>query len=406
MNNIDSDFWEFIELNAGTDINKLILSQKNKVHSFDLKDAILQIECRKKYQGKLSKFITGTHFLFPDSISGEQSSHQAIAFYHSSLASSCKNILDMTCGLGIDSLSFAHAGINVTAIDIDPHKVSTLNKNAATLGSTLLKAFSAESIEFLRNSNENYDLIFVDPSRRDDSNKRLYNLKDCSPDIIENQNLLLQHSSKVLIKASPLLDISKTLKDFHNISAIRLVGVKGECKEILVELSSDNSLNTILFEAIDLDNEGSFISSFSKKIPIKETVEKEQYVNFALEEDLKPGNFLLEPSAMMMKLAFWEDICIIYNAKKIGKSSHLFVTDKLPKDFPGRVTKIDKCLTKKDRKSLCGFPASVVSRNYPLSSDEIRKSLKLKEGDENFLYATRLGKYPILLLTKSETIPG
>ena len=103
---------------------------------------------------------------------------------------------------------------------------------------------------------------------------------------------------------------------------------------------------------------------------------------------------------MIMKIAPWETICEKFSAKKIGKSSHLFISSSLPDNFPGRVTEIEKILKKQDRKSLSGFPASIISRNYPLSADEIRKSLKIKEGDNNFIYATRIEDKPIMILTK------
>lgn len=401
MMEINQDFFDFIKRNKEKDSNKLRLSLKQKDYNFDLCFAITQIECRKKNSLKIRDFLVNNGFLFPDIISGEQSSHQAIASYHSSLINNSGKVLDMTAGLGIDAMSFAKKGCMVTAVELNPLKVKVLQHNANELNLKSLNVINADSLEFLEKTNLHYDLIFVDPSRRGNDNKRLYDLKDCSPNILENQELLFFHTDKILIKASPLLDITQTMKDFQNISSIKALGVKGECKELLIELTPKQEFQNIILEAVNLNNDGNIISSFSEECGKDKDKE---IISYATQTDLHEKAFILEPSAMVMKLALWESICKRFNAKKFSKSSHLFVTNSLPDDFPGRVTKFKDIIKKQDRKSMMGLPASVVSRNHPLSPDEIRKSLKLKEGDKNFIYATRLGDKPLMFL--SESISG
>lgn len=393
------DFFDFIKQYSDQDPLKLRLALDKTSNSFDTELAITQIECRKKYNSKLKEILKEDKFLFPDSISGEQASHQAVAKYHASLVKNYTSVLDITAGLGIDSIYMAKAGANVTAIELNLQKAKILNYNAHILGLQNLKVTNDDSISFLKTTDEKFDLIFCDPARRDASNKRVYNLHDCSPDILENQNLLLSKAEKVIIKASPLLDISQTIKDFPKIESIQVIGVKGECKEVLITINEKfcgSNANHIKIESINLDIDGNVISFFSDYFN-----SEGEGISFASIEDIKPGYFILEPSAMIMKIAPWQKIASTFKAKKLGNSSHIFISQFLPESFPGRVTKIKEILKKDSRKTLVGFHATVVSRNYPLSSEQLRKSLRLKEGDQNFIYATRLKEKPMLILSSA-----
>lgn len=393
-------FFDFINENLNNDILSLRLSLKKTKESSHLSNktndfAIVQIECRQKARTKLSGFLSNFKFLFPDTLSAEQASHEAIARYHAYLSADCHTILDMTAGLGIDAMTMAKKGKKVTAVDIDNKRSSILRYNCHQLGITTLEAVCADSMEIIADEEKLYDLIFIDPSRRDSNNNRFHNLRACVPDVVGNKELLLNHGSKILIKASPMLDISETLNDFPEARSIKAVGVKGECKEILVEISSasNNNVNQeIKLEAINLDTGGNIISQFSvvKSIP-------GIYTDYASKNDLITGKYLLEPSAMVMKLSPWHQISERFKAKKLGKNSHLFISEEKPEGFPGRVTSIERILSKKDFTSFKGKAASVVSRNHPQTADSLRKQLQLIEGDSRFIYATRIGEKPILI---------
>lgn len=398
------DFNEFIKEYEFHDPNVLRLSLDKKKFDFDLDLALIQIECRKKHRSKFKNFIQDNTFLFPEGLSAEQASHQAIARFHASLVGTNNKVLDISAGLGIDSFSFSMENNSVTAIELNSRKADFLKLNAKNLGLQNITVINTDSILYLKETSGHFNIIFADPARRDSSNQRLHNLRDCSPDVIGNLDLLKNKGDKIFIKASPLLDIVQTVKDFSDVIAVRAVGVKGECKEILIEIDSEMSKlspGQLVLEAVNLDEEGIINSSFSVKgiVPdiFQKLINNEEY---ALVEDLKPGAYILEPSAMLMKIAPWPEIITKFKAKKFGKSSNVFITEEKPVDFPGRVTQLIKIIKKQDRKSLEGFPASVVSRNYPLSSETLRKSLKLKEGDNHFVYGTKVEDKPILLLTK------
>lgn len=400
------DYIKFLQTYINHDIHKLKLSLKKEDFDFDLDDALLQMECRKRTSRKLKNFIDNPYFIFPDKISSEQASHEALAKYHARLCNGYNTVLDLTAGLGIDAMSFSKTSKKVIAIEKDKHKAETLKHNINVAGIKNIEVINDDSIIVLNKIKNKFDLIFIDPSRRDSSLRRLYNLKDCSPNVFDIEEKMQEISTHVLIKASPLLDISQTIRDFPQIKSIKAIGIKGECKEILLELNNSPFEGSIIVEAINLDEDGENINSFKdfylkpeeKSYYRNNTGKKETpKIDYADISDLKKGAFILEPSAMVMKIAPWEKICSIFNCRKFGRSSHLFITNQYPENFPGRVTILDKIIKKQDRKSFTGLPATAISKNHPLSSTQVREMFKLKEGDKNFIYATKLDEKPILL---------
>ncbi len=411
---LSPEFFDFIASHINGDPIKLRLSLHDKATNFDVDFALTQIESRKKCSRKLKNFIQNKKFLFPSTLSAEQASHQAVAQFHASLLSDC-TLLDMTAGLGIDAMTMAENASEAVAIELDPLKAATLKYDSELLGKRNLEVINADSVDWLEKSDRRFDIIFIDPARRKEDNSRAYNFHDCLPDIIALQDSLLNRSKHLIIKASPLLDVTQTLKDIRNVTAIRALCVQGECKEILVEASRhDNtsanlSLTPILYEAIDLNEAGAIISRFSyssqpeSPAPAPETepsYASETLPSYASESDLSNGSYLYEPNAAVMKLAPWKELSTKFpSLKKLAPSSHLFTSPELYPEFPGRVLRIERVIEKKDRKSLKGLPVNVAVRNYPLSVAELRKTLKVKEGKDHFLYGTTLSK-PILILAE------
>lgn len=207
MNNhndiFSNEFFSFISNFADTNPLELRLKMHGKEPDFDINDAICQIECRRKCRKKLSRFIQNEHFLFPSAIAAEQASHQAVGAYHAELISNGDNVLDMTAGLGIDSLSMSIKAASVKSCELDPHKAEILAHNSLALGCNNIEVITGDSVEFLKNSQDSYDVVFIDPARRGNDSSRLYNLHDCQPDVTTILPLILKRSQRLLIKASP-----------------------------------------------------------------------------------------------------------------------------------------------------------------------------------------------------------
>lgn len=154
MNNhndiFSNEFFSFISNFADTNPLELRLKMHGKEPDFDINDAICQIECRRKCRKKLSRFIQNEHFLFPSAIAAEQASHQAVGAYHAELISNGDNVLDMTAGLGIDSLSMSIKAASVKSCELDPHKAEILAHNSLALGCNNIEVITGDSVEFLK----------------------------------------------------------------------------------------------------------------------------------------------------------------------------------------------------------------------------------------------------------------
>lgn len=440
-----TEFFRFVSNHLNDDVEKLLLTGKGQELGSLRKFAIDQIIARNKYANKLKNFFTYQNFLIPTLVACEQATHDAVAAINSSIVKPGEEWLDMTAGLGNDCLKMAKNGANVIACEIDPFKSLILKYNADILNIHNIEILFGNSIDFLKKTIIHFDGIFIDPARRDGHNGRLYNLHDCQPDILSVLPLIKDKTAKLAIKCSPMLDVSQTIRDLPECKEIKVVCVDGECKEILavcyfnrsvvtgVKTSQTNARNrNISFQALDLDKSGDVNSDFSyteifditdlkhsslslnlsnKYLSESHHILTELYnfsrvstishitENYTQKEDLREL-YLYEPNAAIMKLSPWEEIHNRFDAMfKIGKSSHLFISNKLYADFPGRIMKIEKILSKKDRKTLKGFPANIVCRNYPLSPPELRKKLGVKEGKDKFIYATSFdSKETIMLL--------
>lgn len=405
---INSELFDFIRDNSNANPQKLLLANHNKNYPFDLNFAVLQIEGRQKYARKFKSYLDNEKFLFPSRLSAEQATHEGVARFHKTLIGKAKKILDMTGGLGIDSLTLASHNFEesnpirqITVCDIDPLKIEILKHNTDAFGLKNITANVCDSVEFLKKTNESFDLIYIDPARRNENDKKIFKLKDCSPDILPILYLLKKKADTIIVKCSPLLDITQTLREIPDIRSVRAVSVKGECKEVLIEIAGNQSNSNNEFslkEAISLDEEGNVLSYF-KIEPINPNDKNE--IKFTETIELKEGTYIYEPNASVMKFAPWQQLHSAFsNITKFAPNTHLFHSSDLHEDFPGRILKVEKLITNKDRRSLKGTPANIVCRNFPVSPEELRKRLGVREGKNQFIYAATIGTKPIIILSK------
>ena len=201
----------FIQEHAKDDVNALRLKfvGKSQTMDFPIDFALLQIEARRKARKKIPSFLENVLFVFPDTLAAEQASNESVARFHASLIDSGSSIIDLTAGLGIDDLTFAKAGINVTACEIIKAKADALKHNSEILGvSDRITVINTDSMEFLSSEKRHFDAVFADPARRSSTGKRLHALSDCQPDILRGMDSIMKITERLLIKASPLLDLT------------------------------------------------------------------------------------------------------------------------------------------------------------------------------------------------------
>lgn len=396
------DFEKFIMDHMHSDVNALRLQYHGKPTSFSVDDACMQIEMRRKTVNKLPWFLHNPGFRFGTAQSAEQATNQNVALYHARLIGSNCRVLDMTAGLGIDAMTLALADNKVTAYELDSERVKALRHNAEILNIKNLIVTEGDSLKHLMECRQTYDWIFVDPARRDIGNNRCFLLQDSMPDVVKHQDLLMSHSCNVLIKASPLLDITQTIRDFHNVKSIFILSLKNEVKEVLIHLTSvaasndvygadDDGQYTPRIQAIDLTDSTDAFPDGSPAVRFLfncADTSKTQ-INYAVAGQIVAGMYLYEAAAVMRKLNCAAQICARYPAiSSLAKDSGLFVSETLYNDFPGRISTIKAILSSRDLKALKGSRSRVVSSCYPVNAADIRQKYKLKEGDDTTLYAT------------------
>lgn len=390
-------FYSFIEENLHTDPSVLRLRTSGKKYPFPIEFALIQIEARRKAGSKLEPYTSNPRFLFPTPLSAEQATDWRVAHFHSELLRG-KRVLDLTAGLGIDALTAAERAESVTAVEIESEKCEVLRYNSHLMHRQVkVVCHSAESYIAVAKS-DMYDVIFIDPARRSDSGHRVYGLADCSPDVISIMPQMLSVAPEILIKASPMLDITALLHTLENVAGIYVISLRGEVKEVLVRVAAEPSVKSpeIGFVMIKGDTTREFYVSYDSL-----GYEGVEYVEPG---DVAEGSWLHEPDASLMKGAPWGELCRRYTGlKKVARDTHLFVcADRIP-DFPGRVVRILKIMDKKSSHTLRGATANVTVRNYPTGAEALRKKLGIKDGGDKFLYAFRdsTGKGVMVLCEKT-----
>ena len=339
LENINDSFFDYIENNQNVeDITKLLLKKENL--SFDKKFAIVQIECRKKAKNKLSELLQDRKFLFPKLFSAEQATHEIVAKFHGTLFSESDEVLDMTMGLGVDDYYISKVASNVTGIELD-NDISNISKYNYLRIAKNIEVINADSCEYIQHCNKQFSAIFIDPARRDANNKRLFSFADCLPNVIELLPYIQANSDKLFIKASPMLDISQSIRELKHVSEIWIIAIKNSCKELLFKLDfkSSEARNNIIIHTINYDIHT-------------------QQLDFELDEESSNLDFcnpetnmyLLEPNSSILKAGMANNLPNkISNIKKIDINSHLFLSQDKVQNFPGRQFIINEIIPFKDK---------------------------------------------------------
>ena len=450
---INDNVKDFIKKHLNDDVNKLALSKFPE--DIDKHFVVRQIHARQVLSKKLPSWAENDELIFPKKLSLEQCSSELTAKYKTSLSTksheitrkgfsedSCdlvdkKRILvDLTGGMGVDT-SFLSDNFDKTyyvdmqeeLCEIAKHNFKILDKN--------IEVVNDNAEHFLTTCDE-VDCIYLDPARRDEYGRKMVSLHDCSPDVAELHDILLKKAKKVLVKVSPMLDIEMIKKELTDITEIHVVAVRNECKEILLEIQklknsksqqlsnsvtqklSNSATQQLRILAIDLRENWSFFF----------TEDEERDAQWTLADSV--GKYLYEPGAACMKAGCFKLLSQKYNLDKLHRNSHLYTSNELIFDFPGRIFEVLCALpfdkkTKKEITSICqqttdnrqqtlseDFPAtqqlsniatpkkaSVATRNFPLSADELRKNLGLQDGNDFYIFGTTMkGEKKIVVIAK------
>lgn len=387
----------WIDKHITEDPNKLRLTWHNKAPWIPA--AINHIENIKKTRRKFLSSIPGIDKLIPEfmpiKLSTEQATSAETALLHLKLSQlehkPQSRVLDMTCGLGIDT-SFLGIlpSIAVTSIELNEEIYQVAKYNFKHRKN--IEIINCNSIDYIESTDKHFDLIFIDPARRDQAGSRVYNLHDCSPNVIQLLPSMKLHSNRIMVKMSPMLDIRQTISDLPGISSINIIEERNECRELLAIINSKPSYS---------DQPEIVAWKDSKKI-FSFTIEEEVHAKSTIRMPIV-GDYLYEPYPSIMKAAPFKILSHKFDAAQLSNNTHLFVSEKDRPDFPGIRYTIDDILTYSSSNikkiSRQKIQADVAVRNFKISAETLIKKLNIRQsGSTRIMGVTLANQEPYLLI--------
>ena len=383
---LNTEVQDFINANLNEDISKLLLNGIS-FSEIEAKDIIKQIEAKKRSKKKLPTWFNSKNIYFPNKLNIEQTSSEVTANYKANLVSG-NSLIDLTGGFGVDAYYFSKRIKNVIHCEINKSLSEIVKHNYKTLNINTIECLNENGIEALKHIDRPFDWIYIDPSRRDDTKKKVFLLSECIPNIKTFKGLFLKYANNVMIKTSPLLDIKATLNDLKQIKELHVIALDNEVKELLWVLERDCKTEFII-KTVNLTKQSKQEFEFSFE---NESNEIAEYTG--------PIAYLYEPNAAILKAGAFNSVSTQLNIPKLHKHSHLYTSNTLI-DFPGRRFKIEKSIpfNKKIFAKEKISKANVTTRNFPISVGEIRKKLKIKDGGDIYLFfTTDLNNIKIILV--------
>ncbi|MDJ1504857.1 THUMP-like domain-containing protein [Xanthocytophaga agilis] len=357
-----------------------LLLKKHRYPDIPVQEAALQIQARQKAKNKLPSWFSIPTICYPSLLSLEQCSSESTALFKAQLLSG-HILVDLTGGMGVDTAAFSKQFAQVFYIEQNPELCEVTQYNFEQLGITNVQHISATSETWLSSFSQHVDWIYIDPARRNDAGGKVVRLQDCVPDILGLKDILFGKASHLLLKASPMLDIDLAINELKNVVKVYVVAVENEVKELLFHLvKAFNGEPEI--ETVNLNKSGSTVSLFQ----FYRSHEGNSEVSFTL-----PQTYLYEPNAAVLKAGAFRCIASTFSLNKLHSNSHLYTSESLHTDFPGRIFKI-MAVCKLDKKELQSFlpdgKANISVRNFPMSVEDIRKKTGIRDGGEQYLFAT------------------
>lgn len=343
-----------------------------------------QLSGKQVSKNKFPKLFNKENIVYPPKLNLEQTSSEVTAVYKSNLIKG-KTAIDLTGGFGIDSIAFTEKFEEVTHVEQSTELQSIAAFNFEQLGLNNLKSIAINSNDFLENSDKVYDLIYIDPSRRNINQQKVFKLEDITPNPLDFIDLWLSKSENILIKLSPLLDIKYIIQCIPNVNEIHIVSVKNEVKELLVCITKNKVQNPKIICTNLETNHKQFVFDFYEN----ELLKREKFSEVQ--------KYLYEPNASIHKSKGYEKLIDKYNLKAIHSNTHIFTSDELIQDFPGIILSI-KDEIKNPKKELKNKSIRVILRNYPEPLANLRKKYKFTSDGTNVIVFTKsLNKSHIFL---------
>ncbi len=366
---------DYLKDNEDAEITGIVLSG-SPFENVTAAELAQQLEGRKKAKTKLPIWYSTSAIYYPPKLNIEQTSSQATAQYKASLAKGA-SLIDITGGLGIDSYFFSKVNNEVIHCELNDEISQIATHNFQFLAANNIKTVSGDGLDFLKKNTAHFDTIYVDPSRRNESKGKVFILKDCLPNIPEKIDLLLSKTNQLIVKTSPLLDISAGLRELTAVAEIHIVAVNNEVKELLWILKQGVKNLDLVLKTVNILSTGNEVTAANYHEALDSSA------SFALAK-----KYLYEPNAALLKSGLFNWIGNSFNLEKLHTNTHLYTSDELI-DFPGRRFEIQETLSFNKKNVVDKFggkKANITTRNFKTSVENIRKKFKIKDGGDDYLF--------------------
>ena len=402
-----------IQQHAHDDVQQLAL-QRNRfpqLSDADFRFLLQQVEGRQRTREKLPILSALPDWWFPVRLSCEQCSSEATARYKAQLVGLCHRLIDLTAGYGIDTFHLAegmqeahYVERNAELCAIAEHNFSLYrphiqvhNTTAESFLSSLPISNTPSPISHSQSpiahspspiahiqSPISYSLIYLDPARRSQSGGKVFRIEDCEPNVIDLLPTLRKHAASIMIKFSPMLDITAALRALGNDWDTHIVAVNNEVKEVLL-VTGTGMMHAVNIR--DMRTDRFFFSPADEK-----------QAQLTIATDIQ--QYIYEPNAAIIKAGAFRLISERYGVQKLDINTHLYTSNTCLSDFPGRIWEVVEEIKEPKKQLDKSARYSIISRNYPLTPETIRKKYKLKDGDECYLLAARHQGKPLLISAK------
>ena len=384
-----SPFQNFIWQHRDDDPRQLALSG-HIYPDIQISAAAAQIQALQKIRTKVpSWYQPGMEF--PLAISLEQASSEPTARFKASLFSG-KKIADLTGGLGVDSFFFSQQFESLTYVEQNSELLAAAQNNFAQLGAANIYFEHSSAEDFLEKTLDSFDLIYLDPARRDERKGKVFQLADCSPDVLKIKDWMLKKSPCVLLKTAPLLDLKLAAGQLGQVTKIWVVASEGDCREVLYLLEREAPLmDQIPIVAVSLESRpATFLKPYRSE-------HEQQTFTFSWAEEQEavthfstPQNFLYEPNPAILKAGAFRSFAQQFGLAKLHANTHLYTSTEFCPGLPARSFVIEQ-VCKYDRKAVqahvTGGKANITCRNFPDNPDQVRHKLGLADGGDVYLFA-------------------
>ena len=390
---MEDKYIQFVLEHEKDDPGRLLLSA-DRWPEIDVRRAARNIGARAKIRSKIPSWYAHPELEYPGSLPLEQASSEATALYKQAFVPEGARIADLTGGLGVDCWFMSHNASEAHYCERNGDLCTAARHNFAALGDASIAVHEGDGIEWLAQQTEHFDLIYLDPARRDTNARRVYDIADCEPNLLEVKDILLGKASRVLAKISPMADISRTLKQFPEARELHVLAVAGEVKELLL-LLEPGARGEPLIVAHDAPHHFEFR-------PSEEPEAEAKYAN-------QIGKYLFQPSRAVLKAGTFRLLSERFNLAKLAPSTHLYTADTRPESFPGKCFEVESVLdwSKAALRQLKQTynRLEMTALNFPLATDALREKTGIPGGGTHHLFATMLSdKSKLLIIAAPNTL--